>query len=80
MVRSSPVLPLIFIVFLTTALGLMAGELISLRPDHSSVFHELRGALRGGAYAVVAHPTDAPATDAAARMLEPSSQRVARTL
>jgi hypothetical protein len=80
MVSNSPLVSLIFIVFLTTAVGLMAGGLISLRPDHSSLFHELRGALRDGAYAVVAHPTDSAATDAAARLLEPGSQRVARTL
>jgi len=80
MVSSSPLLSLIFVLFLTTALGLMAGGLIALRPDHSSVFHELRNALRRGAYAVVAHPTDAAATDAAVRLLEPGSQRVARTL
>ena len=80
MVASSPVLSLVFIVFFTTAMGLMVGGLLALRPDHSMVFEELRTSLRSGSYAVVAHPTDAAGVDAAMRLLEPGSQRVTRTL
>lgn len=80
LVISSPLLSLIFIVFMTTALGLMAGGLIALRPDHSVVFQEVRTALERGSYAVVAHPTDSASVDVAARLLEAKSQRVVRTL
>jgi hypothetical protein len=80
MVASSPLLSLVFIVFFTTMMGLMAGGLLALRPDHSMVFEELRTSLRSGSCAVVAHPTDADGVDAALRLLEPGSQRVTRTL
>lgn len=80
MVTSSPMLSLMFIGFFAAMMGLMAGGLLALRPDHSVVFEELRSALRNGSYAVVAHPTDAAGVDAALRVLEPGSQRVIRTL
>lgn len=80
MIVSSPGLSGLFIVFFTTSLGLIAGGLVALRPDHSAVYNDLRSSLRQGGHAVVAHPTDAAGVETSERLLKEGSTRVVRTL
>lgn len=60
--------------------GLMAGGLVSLRPDHDPYIHRVREALREGRSAVVVHAFDAGQRKAAERALAAEGGDSIRTL
>lgn len=59
LLTSSPWVAFIAIVGFATALGLLLGGLVTLRPDHVRLISHVRSALRQQQWAVVAHPLDA---------------------
>jgi hypothetical protein len=79
MVLASPGVSLGFAVFLGTVFGLLVGGLVALRPDHISLINEVREALAGGSWAVVAHPVDPQQTESAAAHLTEAGARVLRS-
>ena len=60
--------------------GMMAGGLVSLRPDHAMLFDELRRGLEQGRFAVVAHPLNRAQADAAQHCLTARGLEVMRSL
>lgn len=80
MVLSSPGISLIAMMMLGTAFGLLAGGLVSLRPDHNRVGYAVRRALRRGQWAVIVHPVDRRQVDLAKARLARGSYKVVRTL
>ena len=79
-ILSSPGFSFGTIVGLGTIFGLLLGGLIALRPDHIKLINEVRTALKSGGWAVVAHPTRAQQTDAAAAYFTKCGARVLRSL
>lgn len=77
---SSPLLAFIAVVGFCTTFGLLAGGLVTLRPDHVGLIAGVREALEQGRWAVVVHPTDAEQTRQARELLQDIGARVARTL
>lgn len=79
MVVGSPLLSFIAIVGFATTFGLMAGGLLSLRPDHTLLINQLRTGLKGNRWAVVVHPTDERQVQAAREALQASGAKVLAT-
>ncbi|HIV69828.1 MAG TPA: hypothetical protein H9903_02730 [Candidatus Aquabacterium excrementipullorum] len=79
-VRASPGLALLAMVGFGTTFGLLAGGLLSMRPDHGRVIALVRQYLRQGRWAVVAHPDTPEQVARAERTLQDGSERVVRTL
>lgn len=80
MIISSPVVSFIAIVGFATTFGLMAGGLLSLRPDHVRLITRVRSALRHNQWAVVAHPIDSEQTARVRQVLEKNAAEVVTTL
>ena len=59
---------------------LLAGGVLSIRPDHGRVIALVRQYLRQGRWAVVAHPDTPEQVAQAERTLQEGSERVVRTL
>ena len=60
--------------------GLMAGGLVTLRPDHDPYIHKVRDALADGRSAVVVHAFDADQRKAAREALDAQGGETIRTL
>lgn len=60
--------------------GLMAGGLVSLRPDHGPYVAKVRGALQEGRCAIVVHAFDTAERDRAEEMLSAYGGETIRTL
>ncbi len=72
LIVSSPLVSGIAIVLITTLLGLLAGGVITFRPDHNAVIMPAKDASATGKWVVVAHPT----TSAEAQSAEDYLRRV----
>ena len=81
LIASSPLLAFIAVVGFCTTFGLLAGGLVTMRPDHVGLITEVREALEQGRWAVVVHPTDTAQTRQARALLQDGGgAQVARTL
>lgn len=81
LIISSPLLAFIAVVGFCTTFGLLAGGLVTMRPDHVGLIAEVREALEQGRWAVVVHPTDTAQTRQARALLQDGGgAQVARTL
>ena len=80
MVASSPLLAFIAFVGFATTFGLLAGGLLSMRPDHIRLITKVRSALRHNRWAVIAHPVDAQQTAQVREVLERNAAEVVTTL
>lgn len=80
LVTSSPGFAAALIIGYGAVFGLMAGGLVSLRPDHDPYIHKVRGALDEGRSAVVVHAFDAKQRKAAKRALDADGGDTIRTL
>lgn len=80
LVTSSPGFAAALIIGYGGVFGLMAGGLVSLRPDHDPYIHKVRDALDEGHSAVVVHAFDATQRDAARRTLDAEGGDTIRTL
>lgn len=56
-IQAAPVMAPLAMVGFATALGMMFGGLLTIRPDHVRLITRVRSALRDNQWAVVAHPT-----------------------
>lgn len=79
-VTSSPGLAMVAMAGFGTTFGLLAGGVLSIRPDHGRVIALVRQYLRQGRWAVVAHPDTPEQVAQAERTLQEGSERVVRTL
>lgn len=79
-VSGSPGLAMIAMAGFGTTFGLLAGGLISMRPDHGRLIALVRQHLRQGQWAVVAHPDTPEQVAQAENTLKDGSERVVRTL
>lgn len=79
-VRSSPWVAAAIIVSFATVFGLLAGGLVTLRPDHDRLVLAVREAIATGRYAVVAHPTDRAQREQVLALMRDASGEVLRTL
>lgn len=79
-VRSTPGLALVAMAGFGATFGLLAGGLLSMRPDHGRVIALVRQYLRDGRWAVVAHPDTPEQAAQAEDTLKDGSERVVRTL
>jgi hypothetical protein len=79
-VTSSPGLAIVAMAGFGTTFGLLAGGVLSIRPDHGRVIALVRQYLRQGRWAVVAHPDTPEQVAQAERTLQEGSERVVRTL
>ncbi|MCB1888955.1 MAG: hypothetical protein KDH20_15200 [Rhodocyclaceae bacterium] len=66
-------------VFYGATLGLLAGGLLALRPDHSRVLEQVRAAVRSGRWAVIAHPTSSDQAGRAQAVLHARAGDVVRS-
>lgn len=80
LVTSSPGFAAALIIGYGGVFGLMAGGLVSLRPDHDPYIHKVRDALGEGRSAVVVHAFDSAQRDAAKRTLDAEGGDTIRTL
>ena len=80
MIASSPLLALIALVGFGTMFGLLAGGLLSMRPDHIRLITRVRSALRHDHWAVVAHPTTPEQAAKVKAVLHGSAAEVVSTL
>ena len=67
---AAPVMAPLAMIGFATALGLMFGGLLTIRPDHVRLITRVRSALRHNQWAVVTHPTSAEQTARVREMLE----------
>ncbi|HSC79606.1 MAG TPA: riboflavin biosynthesis protein RibA, partial [Chitinolyticbacter sp.] len=79
-VVSSPLAAAAMLGALGLVFGLLAGGLITARPDHLAVVAPVRKAVRAGRWAVVVHPVSPRQTDEALRVLRGASHEVVRTI
>jgi hypothetical protein len=79
-VRASPGLALMAMAGFGATFGLLAGGVLSLRPDHGRVIALVRQYLKAGRWAVVAHPDSPEQAERAEHTLKDGSERVVRTL
>lgn len=80
LVTSSPGFAVALMMGYGGVFGLMAGGLVSLRPDHDPYIHKVHDALDEGRSAVVVHAFDADQRDAAKRALDAEGGDTIRTL
>lgn len=80
MIASSPLLAFIALVGFGTTFGLLAGGLLSMRPDHIRLITRVRSALRHDHWAVVAHPTTPEQTAKVKAVLHDRAAEVVSTL
>ena len=79
-IKSTPGMALVAMAGFGATFGLLAGGLLSIRPDHGRLIALVRRYLRAGRWAVVAHPVSPEQTARAMRTLHDGSERVVRTL
>jgi hypothetical protein len=79
-VVSSPMLAAMAIIGLGGFLGLLAGGLVTLRPDHTPLLAKAGTALGDGRYVVVVHPFNDDERDRAQAFLETQGGETYRTL
>ena len=77
---SSPGLSLVAMLFYGMLFGLMAGGLITIRPDHEPLIASIGEATRAGQWTVVVHPVTRDELDRSMRALESTGAPVVRTL
>lgn len=80
MIHSSPGFAAALIIGYGGVLGLMAGGLVSLRPDHDPYIEKVREALAEGRSAVVVHAFNAGQRNAAREALDKAGGDTIRTL
>ncbi len=80
MVTSSPVPAFLAMVGFGTAFGLIAGGLLTLRPDHVQLISAVRTALANNRWALVLHPFNAAQVQAARDLLTASGAETLSTL
>mgnify|MGYP001180869854 FL=1 len=80
LVTSSPGFAAAVIISYGAVFGLMAGGLVTLRPDHDPYVHKVQGALQEGRSAVVVHAFDADERKRAQRTLDELGGETIRTL
>lgn len=79
-ILSTPYMSLWTLVFFGTIFGLLAGGLLSLRPDHYRVIALVRRAVSAGRWAVVTHPSNKRQTEFVLNELHSRSNHVVRSL
>ena len=79
-VTQSPWLAAALVIGYGGVFGLMAGGLVSLRPDHDPYIGKVQGALEAGRYAVVVHAFDSGQRDRAVEELAGQGGEPVRTL
>jgi hypothetical protein len=79
-VTSTPLMSLVTMTFFATMLGLMAGGVLTLRPDHERVILAVRDAARKGRWCVVVHPVSRQQRSAALRTLTATGAPITRSL
>jgi len=77
--RSTPGMGFVALAGFGGTFGLILGGALSLRPDHARLIARVRRGLRGGNWAVVAHPVDPVQTHAAVALLTEKSLKVMRS-
>jgi hypothetical protein len=77
---SSPELSLVVMLFFGTVFGLMAGGVLTIRPDHEPLIASVGEATRTGHWTVVVHPVTRDELDRSMRALESTGAPVVRTL
>ncbi|MCK9488157.1 MAG: hypothetical protein M0Q42_01935 [Xanthomonadales bacterium] len=80
LIRAEPVWAGVLITTFGGGAGLLAGGLVTLRPDHTPLLAKVNEALEQGHCAVVVHPFDAGQRDRAERFLSQLSSDTIRTL
>ena len=80
LVTASPGFAAALIIGYGGVFGLMAGGLVSLRPDHDPYINKVQGALKEGHSAVVVHAFDAEQRDAAMKAMSAQGGDTIRTL
>ena len=80
LITSSPGFAAAVIISYGGVFGLMAGGLVTLRPDHDPYIHKVRDALADGRSAVVVHAFDADQRKAAREALDAQGGETIRTL
>lgn len=80
LVTASPGFAAALIIGYGAVFGLMAGGLVTLRPDHDPYIHRIRDALERGKSAVVVHAFDANQRRAAKETLDEEGGETFRTL
>lgn len=80
LVRSEPVWTAILLAAFGGGAGLLAGGLVTLRPDHTPLLARVNDALEQGHCAVVVHPFDSGQRDRAQRFLSQVASDTVSTL
>lgn len=79
-VVDTPALSLVAMLLFGTMFGLMAGGLLTIRPDHDAVVRPVREATDQGRWTVVVHPSSRQQFNAAVKALRITGAPVATTL
>lgn len=79
-IRSSPLLSAIAIIFFLTIAGLLLGGLLTARPDHQTVIQEVKTATEAGKWSIVVHPLSPAQHDAALATLKQRHADTTETL
>jgi hypothetical protein len=77
---STPELSLVAMLFFGTLFGLMAGGVLTIRPDHEPLIARIDEATRTGHWTVVVHPVTRDELERSLRALESTGAPVVRTL
>ena len=78
-VTATPALALLAMLFLATMFGLIAGGVLTVRPDHEGILQAVRQAARAGLWTVVVHPLCPAQRHAAEGVLRATGAPLART-
>ena len=79
-ILSSPEVGLLAMLFVGTLFGLMAGGVVTIRPDHEPLIARIGDATRAGHWTVVVHPVTRQELERSMRALESTGAPVVRTL
>lgn len=79
-VVDTPGMSLVAMLLFGSMFGLMAGGLVTIRPDHDAVVRPVREATEEGRWTVVVHPASRQQFDAAVKALRFTGAPVAKTL